>query len=252
MERRGSATQFFFLVNRRPDRCKRHRTWSDPAAGRHSPGLHLVEPGNLALSSRLVCSAAGRDSPCEASLVRPHRLRAGQVPRSALSVAPVVPRGGAVSHGRYPRPTRSQSSVRPIPRSTARRRHRQQGLRPGIDRALRRTRVHEKRRPPTCRGGGEVGVPARTAYDRWSSSRSAVRDRVKQGQQVTTPGCTGVAELTGVELDGTPESTSAGIGGLGDLPRRQAPPSGDGRINLRGEAGRLDTDHVRIRTDAMT
>jgi hypothetical protein len=41
------------------------------------------------------------------------------------------------------------------------------GPRPGTDRSLRRTRAHEKRRPPTCRRGSEVGVPARTAYDRW-------------------------------------------------------------------------------------
>jgi hypothetical protein len=167
MERRGSTTQFFFLVHHRPDRCERHRTWSDPAAGRHSPGLHLVEPGNRALSSRLVCSAAGRDSPCEASLVRPHRLRAGQVPRSALSIAPVVPRWGGGRSRPRPRPTRLHSSVRP----TRDRPHGgvtvNRGLRPGTDRSLRRTRAHEKRRPPTCRRGSEVGVPARTAYDRW-------------------------------------------------------------------------------------
>jgi hypothetical protein len=219
MERRGSTTQFFFLVHHRPDRCERHRTWSDPAAGRHSPGLHLVEPGNRALSSRLVCSAAGRDSPCEASLVRPHRLRAGQVPRSALSIAPVVPRWGAVGHGpapgrracthRYAPPEIDRTAASPstgacgrvpigpfgAPVPTRSGDHR---------RAEEAVRSASPRGPPTTGGCG--------------SSSSAVRDGVTQAQQVTTPRCTGVAELTGVELDGTPQSSSAGAGGLGACP----------------------------------
>jgi hypothetical protein len=71
-------------------------------------------------------------------------------------------------------------------------------------RAEEAVRSASPRGPPTTGGCG--------------SSSSAVRDGVTQAQQVTTPRCTGVAELTGVELDGTPQSSSAGAGGLGACP----------------------------------